>query len=331
MKPLLRRERFASFFLACVCIASIPATVRAQTDNYPTRTIRFIVGFSAGGFTDVLGRVIAQKLNERLGQPVIVENKPGAAGTIGADIIAKSKPDGYNLLMGHVNSNSIAPAMYPSLPYDVIKDFTPIVRVASTPLLLTIHPSVPANDVKSFIALAKKKDSNLRFASSGNGSAQHLAAEQFMLMTQTKMLHVPYKGSGQAIIDLLSGQVELNFDSPPNTLQHIRSGKLKALGITSTRRSELVPDVPTIAEAGVPGYEMGQWFAVFGPAGLPKPITERLNKEINALLKSPDVTEKINSQGGEIIGGSTEEFAAFLKTDTARWAKLIKDANIKPE
>jgi tripartite-type tricarboxylate transporter receptor subunit TctC len=332
MKSLLRTPK--GEILACVFLASLivlPTTAHAQTDNYPTRTIRIIVGFSAGGFTDVLGRVIAQKLNERLGQPVIVENKPGAAGTIGADIIAKSKPDGYNLLMGHVNSNSIAPAMYPKLPYDVIKDFTPIVRVASTPLLLTIHPSVPANDVKSFIALAKKKDSNLRFASSGNGSAQHLAAEQFMLMTQTKMLHVPYKGSGQAIVDLLSGQVELNFDSPPNTLQHIRSGKLKALGITSTRRSELVPDVPTIAEAGVPGYEMGQWFAVFGPAGLPKPITDRLNKEINALLKSPDVTEKINSQGGEIIGGSAEEFAAFLKTDTVRWAKLIKDADIKPE
>jgi tripartite-type tricarboxylate transporter receptor subunit TctC len=326
-----RRAPLGFLFLALAFFGSLSTTAYAQTDNYPTRTIRIIVGFSAGGFTDVLGRVIAQKLNERLGQPVIVENKPGAAGTIGADIIAKSKPDGYNVLMGHVNSNSIAPAMYPKLPYDVIKDFTPIVRVASTPLLLTIHPSVPANDVKSFIALAKKKDSNLRFASSGNGSAQHLAAEQFMLMTQTKMLHVPYKGSGQAIVDLLSGQVELNFDSPPNTLQHIRSGKLKALGITSTRRSELVPDIPTIAEAGVPGYEMGQWFAVFGPAGLPKAITERLNKEINALLKSPDVTEKINSQGGEIIGGSAEEFAAFLKTDTARWAKLIKDADIKPE
>jgi len=331
MKSLLRREPLAYLLLTFALIASVPTTACAQPDNYPSRTIRIIVGFSAGGFTDVLGRVIAQKLNERLGQPVIVENKPGAAGTIGADIIAKAKPDGYNLLMGHVNSNSIAPAMYPKLPYDVIKDFTPIVRVASTPLLLTVHPSVPANDVQSFIALARKKDSNLRFASSGNGSAQHLAAEQFMLMTKTQMIHVPYKGSGQAIVDLLSGQVELNFDSPPNTLQHIRSGKLKALGITSMRRSELVPDVPTIAEAGVPGYEMGQWFAVFGPAGLPKPITDRLNKEINALLKTPEVTEKINSQGGEIIGGSAEEFAAFLKTDTARWAKLIKDADIKPE
>ena len=316
--------------LACLVAATVPASAFAQADSYPNRTIRIVVGFSPGGFTDVLGRVIAQKLHERLGQPVIVENKPGATGVIGADLVAKSKPDGYNLLMGHSNSNSVAPALFPKLPYDVIADFTPIVLVASTPLLLTVHPSVKANDVASFIALAKK-DPNLRYASSGNGSAQHLAAEQFMLMTKTQMIHVPYKGSGQAIVDLLSGQVELNFDSPPNTLQHIRSGKLKALGITSTKRSALLPNVPTIAESGVPGYEMSQWFGVFGPAGLPPPITNKLATEINAILKSPDVAEKIASQGGDVIGGKPEAFAAFLKTDTVRWAKLIKDANIKPE
>jgi len=316
--------------LACLVAATVTASAFAQADSYPNRTIRIVVGFSPGGFTDVLGRVIAQKLHERLGQPVIVENKPGATGVIGADLIAKSKPDGYNLLMGHSNSNSVAPALFPKLPYDVIADFTPIVLVASTPLLLTVHPSVKANDVASFIALAKK-DPNLRYASSGNGSAQHLAAEQFMLMTKTQMIHVPYKGSGQAIVDLLSGQVELNFDSPPNTLQHIRSGKLKALGITSAKRSALLPNVPTIAESGVPGYEMSQWFGVFGPAGLPPPITNKLATEINAILKSPDVAEKIASQGGDLIGGKPEAFAAFLKTDTVRWAKLIRDANIKPE
>ncbi len=307
------------------------ASQGAMAQDYPNKPVKMIVGFSPGGFTDVLGRIIAQKLQERLGQPVIVENKVGAAGTIGADFVAKSKPDGYTLLMGHVNSNSIAPALYPKLPYDVLKDFTPIVHVASTPLLLTVHPSVPASDVASFIALAKKSPNSLRFASSGVGSAQHLAAEQFMLATRTQMNHIPYKGSGQAIVDLLSGQVELNFESPPNTLQHINVGKLKALGITSTKRSPLLPNVPTIAEQGLPGYEMGQWFGVFGPAGMPTALTNRIAGEIIAIIKSPDVVDKINQQGGEVIATGPGGFAAFLPKDTAQWAKLIKDANIKVE
>jgi len=315
------------------CALSAVALIASQgalAQDYPNKPIKMIVGFSPGGFTDVLGRLIAHKLQERMGQPVIIENKVGAAGTIGADFVAKSKPDGYTLLMGHVNSNSIAPALYPKLPYDVIKDFTPIVHVASTPLLLTVHPSVPANDVKSFIALAKKNP-NLRFASSGVGSAQHLAAEQFMLATGTQMNHIPYKGSGQAIVDLLSGQVDLNFESPPNTLQHIAVGKLKALGITSTKRSPLLPNVPTIAEQGVPGYEMGQWFGVFAPAGMPKELTNKLANEIIAIIKSPEVVEKINQQGGDVIATGPEPFAAFLRKDTAHWSKLIKEANIKVE
>ena len=310
---------------------ALVASQGAMAQDYPNKPVKMIVGFSPGGFTDVLGRLIAQKLQERLGQPVIVENKVGAAGTIGADFVAKSKPDGYTLLMGHVNSNSIAPALYPKLPYDVLKDFTPIVHVASTPLLLTVHPSVPASDVNSFVALAKKSPNSLRFASSGVGSAQHLAAEQFMLATNTQMNHIPYKGSGQAIVDLLSGQVELNFESPPNTLQHINVGKLKALGITSSKRSPLLPNVPTIAEQGLPGYEMGQWFGVFGPAGMPTELTNRIAGEIIAIIKSPDVGEKINQQGGEVIATSPDRFAAFLRKDTAHWAKLIKDANIKVE
>jgi tripartite-type tricarboxylate transporter receptor subunit TctC len=310
--------------LACV----VPATARA--DTWPTRPIKIIVGFSPGGFTDVLGRLIGQKLQERLGQPVVVENKPGATGTIGADFVAKAKPDGYTILMGHVNSNSIAPALYPKLPYDVLKDFTPIELVASTPLLLVVHPSVQATDIKSFIALAKANP-NLRFASSGQGSTQHLAAEQFMLATKITMSHIPYKGSGQAIVDLLSGQVELNFESPPNTLQHIAVGKLRALGITSAKRSPLLPDLPTIAESGVPGFEIGQWFAIFGPAGLPKEITQRLHVEINAIIKSADVADKIKAQGGDVLGLGPAEFTDYLARDTAQWAKLIRDANIKLE
>jgi tripartite-type tricarboxylate transporter receptor subunit TctC len=319
----MRAWRLFPWLVAIACLAPSPAFAQA----YPDKPVRILVGFSPGGFTDVLGRLIGQKLQERLGQPFVVENKPGAAGTIAADAVAKAKPDGYTLLMGHSNSNSIAPALYPKLPYDVIKDFTPIVLVASTPFMLTVHPSVPATDVKSFVAYAKTHP--LRYASSGQGSGQHLAAEQFIQQTGVTMTHIPYKGSGQAITDLLSGQVELNFESPPNTLQHIKAGKLKALGITSAKRSSLLPDVPTIAEQGLPGYDIIQWFGIFGPPGMPKPIVDKLNSEINAIMKSPEFAEKVQSQGGLVIGGTPEEFAAYIKSDVPKWDKLVKAANIK--
>jgi tripartite-type tricarboxylate transporter receptor subunit TctC len=310
---------------ALLCVAASP--VLAQT--WPEKPIRIVVGFAPGGFTDVLARLIGQKLQERLGQPVIVENKPGASGTIGADMVAKSRPDGYTLLLGHSNSNSVAPALYPKLPYDVVRDFTPIIRVATTPMLLTVNANVAAKDVQSFIALAKSKPGGLTFASSGSGSAQHLAAARFMLATGIQMTHVPYKGSGQAIVDLLSGTVDLNFESPPNVLPHLKTGKLRVLAITSEKRSALMPDVPTLSEAGVPNAEMLQWFAVLGPAGLPQPIVQKLNTEIAAILKMPEVAEKIASQGGEIIGGSSRDFADFLPKDSAAWARLIKEANVR--
>ena len=307
------------------------AAAPAKAATYPERPVRIIVGFAAGGFTDVLARLIAQKLTVALGQPVVVENKAGATGTIGADTVAKSAPDGHTLLLAHFGSNAVAPALFQKLPYDVLKDFTPIVRVATTPVLLTVHPSVPVNDVKGFIAHAKKNPGALSFASSGKGTAQHLAAVEFMQETGTQMVHVPYKGSGAAMTDLLAGMVQLNFESPPNALPHIKAGKLKALGITSLKRSPLLPDVPTLDEAGLPKFEMNQWFAVMGPANLPKEVTLRLNKEINDILKAPEVIEKIASQGGEIQGGTPEQFAAFLKTDVAKWAKVVKDGNIQPD
>ena len=230
--------------VAIACLAPAPASAQA----YPDKPVRMLVGFSPGGFTDVLARLLAQKLQERLGQPFVVENKPGAAGTIAADMVAKSKPDGYTLLMGHSNSNSIAPALYPKLPYDVNKDFTPIVMVASTPFMLTVHPSVQATDVKTFIEYAKKNPLRLRVVGAGQRPAP--GGRAVRQQTGIKMTHIPYKGSGQAITDLLSGQVELNFESPPNTLQHIKAGKLKALGITSAKRSALLPDVPDHRGAG---------------------------------------------------------------------------------
>ena len=321
--PKISRRHATAALLAL----AVAGPVSAQT--YPDKPIRIVVGFAPGGFTDVLARLIGQKLSERLGQPVLVENRPGAAGTLGADLVAKAKPDGYTLLLGHSNSNSVAPALYPKLPYDVVRDFTPIIRVATTPLLLTVHPGVPARDVKSFVELAKSKPGGLSFASSGSGSAQHLAAARFMLATQTQMIHIPYKGSGQAIVDLLSGQVQLNFESPPNVLAHAQAGKLRVLAITSDKRSPLLPDVPTLAEAGVPNAEMLQWFAVLGPAQLPRDITQKLNTEIAAILRLPEVAEKIASQGGEIVAGTPEAFAAFLPGDSAAWGRLVREANVR--
>lgn len=332
MKNAFHRRTALLAALATACALAAPqASAQAPAQTYPDKPIRLVVGFAPGGFTDVLARVIAQKLQTQLGQPVVVENKAGATGTIAADFVAKARPDGYTLLMGHFGSNSVAPALFPKLPYDVIKDFTPIVHVASTPVLLTLHPAVPANDVKGFIDYVRRNPDKVSFASSGSGTAQHLAAVQFMQATGTQMVHVPYKGSGAAIADLLGGQVQLNFESPPNALPHIKAGKLKALAITSLRRSPLLPEVPTMDEAGLPKFEMAQWFAVLGPAHLPKDITARLNTEINAILRAPDVAEKIAGQGGDISGGTPEQFASFLAADTAKWARLVKDAGIKNE
>jgi tripartite-type tricarboxylate transporter receptor subunit TctC len=325
---LFRRRLVLGALAGAALVAASPF---AAAQQWPDKPIRIVVGFAPGGFTDVLGRLIGQKLSERLGQPVVVENKAGAAGTLGADIVAKARPDGYTLLLAHSNSNSVAPSLYPKLPYDVLRDFTPIILVANTPLLLTVNPNVPAKNVNEFIALAKSKPNGLSYASSGGGSAQHLAAARFELATGIKMTHVPYKGSGQAIIDLLSGQVDLNFESPPNVLTHAKAGKLRLLAITSDKRSPLLPDVPTMAEAGVKNAEMLQWFAVMGPAKMPPEITRRLNTEIAAILKQPDVAEKIASQGGEIMAGTPEDFSKFLAADTAAFGRLIKEARISLE
>ena len=326
-----RRRALAAAALLALGAAALPASAQTAATGpaWPDKPIRMVVGFAPGGFTDVLARLIGQKLTERLGQSVVVENKPGAAGTLGADLVAKARPDGYTLLLAHSNSNSVAPSLYPKLPYDVLKDFTPIIAVANTPLLLTVNDKVPAKDVREFIALARAKAGALSYASSGGGSAQHLAAERFQLATGTQMTHIPYKGSGQAIVDLLSGQVDLNFESPPNVMTHARAGKLRLLAVTSAKRSPILPDVPTMAEAGVRNAEMLQWFAVMGPAKLPREITQKLNTEIAAILRMPDVVEKIASQGGEIMAGTPEEFTRFLATDTAAYAKLVKEANIR--
>jgi tripartite-type tricarboxylate transporter receptor subunit TctC len=315
---------------ALSAVVAISASGTAGAENYPNKPIKLIVGYAPGGFTDVAARLVANALQTRLGQPVVVENRPGATGTIGANAVAKSAPDGYTLLLAHSNSNAVAPALFPKLPYDVNKDFTPIIRIATTPLLLVVNPTVPANDVRSLIALAKKRG-DFKFASSGNGSSQHIAGEMFARATDLNMTHVPYKGSSQAITDMLSGLVEINFDSPPPTIQYIKAGKLKALAITSAVRSPLFPEVPTMAEAGVPGFEFIQWFGVVGPANLPKDIVVRLNTEIDAILKAPEMRKKLVELGSDPVGGTAADFAAIIQKDTLRMAKVIKDTGITAE
>ncbi|KAF7962412.1 hypothetical protein AWV80_22270 [Cupriavidus sp. UYMU48A] len=303
----------------------------AFAQKYPEKPVTMVVGSAPGGFTDVLGRLVAQQLSERLGQPVVIDNRAGASTTIGTQVVAKAAPDGYTLLMGHFAGVSVAPAMMSKLSYDPIKDLTAIARVASTPVILTLGPSLHAKNLKELIQYLQKNPGKVSFATSGVGTAQHLAAVQFMRATHTEMVHVPYKGSSQAMTDLLGGRVDLNFESPPNVLQHIKAGKLQAIAITSLKRSPLLPEVPTMDEAGLAKFEMSQWFGVMGPARMQKPMVDMLNKEINALLAKPDVIEKIQSMGGEVLSGTAEQFAAFQRTDSANWAKLLREAGIKPE
>ena len=314
--------------LAAVVVASAPGMAIADA-SYPTKAIRMVVGFNPGGFTDVAARLVAGELEKRLGQSVVIDNKPGAAGTIAAEMVARAVPDGYTLLMAPSGSNSFAPALYKNLRYDVIKDFTPICSVASTPMVLTVTSRLKVGNMKEFMAAAKSDE--LRFASSGVGSGQHLTAIQFMQAANIKMLHIPYKGSSQALTDLISGEVDLNMDSTPLMVPNIRAGKLVGIAITSKKRSPMLPDVPTMSEVGYPGSDITQWFGVVGPANLPPEITARLNKEINEILKMPKMLEVIASKGAEPLGGTQESFAALIKSETSKIQKLVDGAGIKIE
>jgi tripartite-type tricarboxylate transporter receptor subunit TctC len=292
--------------------------------DYPNKPIRLVVPFSAAGTTDFLARAIAQKLGTNMGTTVIVDNRPGAGGNIGSDIVAKADPDGYTLLLGTVGTHAINASLYKKMPYDTVKDFAPITLVASVPNIVVVHPSVPAKSIKELLALAKAKPGNLTFASSGNGSSIHLSGELFKSMAGVDMLHVPYKGSGPAVADLVGGQVNLMFDNMPSSLPHVKSGRLRAIAVTGAKRSPAVPDLPTIAESGVPGYDSVAWFGVLAPAGTPPAIVNQLNAEIIKVLKSPDVAHRLSSQGAEPAYNTPEQFSAYIKTEMGKWAKVVK-------
>jgi tripartite-type tricarboxylate transporter receptor subunit TctC len=314
--------------LAAAFTLAAPAAAQSPAQNYPSKPIHIIVTFTPGGAPDILGRMLAERLQAAWGQPVIVENKPGAGGNIGADYVAKQPGDGYNLVVGTVGTHSINGALYSKMPYDMVKDFTPITLLATTPNLLVVHNNVPAKTLKELIDLGKK-DGKMTFASSGSGTSIHVSGELFKTMTGIDMEHIPYKGRASAIPDLLGGRVTMMFDNMPSSLPLVREGKLRALGVTSAKRSPAAPDIPTIAESGLPGFEAVSWFALYASPGTPKPIADKLQAEVAKILKSPDASKKLLDIGLEPVGNSPEELAAYQRAEIAKWAKVVKDSGAK--
>lgn len=299
-------------------------------DTYPSKPIKWVVPFPPGGAMDSMARTLGEKLSVNMKQPVIVENRPGAGGAIGSNIVAKAAPDGHTMMIVSIG-HAVNPSIYPKLQYDAAKDFKPVSLVAIVPNLLVAHPSVKANNIKELIALAKAQPGKLTYASAGNGTTVHLSAELFNSMAGVDIMHVPYKGSAPAVTDLIGGQVNIMFDSLSSAKPYVQSGKLKALAVTTAKRSSAFPNVPTIAESGIPGYELSGWYAVFVPAETPKPIVDRLNAELLRALKQPDVRARFALIGAEPAGSSPEELANTLKTETARWSKIVQERNIKAD
>ena len=302
----------------------------ADPQSFPNRPLRIIVGFAAGGSTDIIARLVAQSISEALRQPVIVENRTGANGNIAAEATAKAPPDGYTMLMA-ANGLTINPSLYRKLAYHPVTDFSPITQVAFIPNVLVVHPSLPVKSVKDFIALARARPAQLTHGSSGTGSPGHLAGEVFKIMTQIQFVHVPYKSSAQALIDLLGGHLQLAFPTTFVAMPHIKTGKLRALGVTSRLRSKSLPSTPTIDEAGVPGYEVVGFYGMLAPAGVPKEIISQLNSEVTKALRSPGLQERLVQDGAEPVGSTAEEFRAYIEADVRKWAKIIETAGIRFE
>jgi tripartite-type tricarboxylate transporter receptor subunit TctC len=312
--------------LMLICMQPV---AHAQT-GYPTRSVRIIAPSAAGGAADTVARVIAPPLSERIGQPVVVDTRPGAGTIVGTDAAAKSAPDGHTLLIG-LPALAINPSIYKTLPYDGLRDFVAITQAVSQPNLFVVHPSLPAKSVKELIALAQARPGELVYASSGVGASSHLTIELFLLMTGTRMLHVPYKGPGPGVIDLIAGRVTLAAPSTIATLTHVRSGRLRALAVTTARRVAGLPDIPSVAEAGVPGYESVSWFGFVAPAGTPKDIVMRLHREIVAILRTPEVNERFAKEGAEVVASSPEKFERYIGAEAVKWGKVVRSAGIKPE
>jgi len=308
--------------LLLLALPALPSVAFAQA--WPSKPIKWVVPFAPGGTTDILARTVGEKLGAALGQPVIVENRPGAGGGVGADFVAKSPPDGYTLVGGTISTHAINASLYKSLPYDPVRDFVPITLIARLPNLLVINPNVPAKNVAELVALMKANPGKYTFASSGNGTSQHLSGELFKSIAGVDMQHVPYKGSPPALQDVVGGQVTMTFDNITTALPLAKAGNLRALAVTTAQRSAVAPEIPTMAEAGLAGYEIGSWQGVFAPAGTPPEIVRRLNTEIVRILKSPEIHDKLIALGAEPVGNSVDEFTAMVKSEVVKWGDVVK-------
>lgn len=318
--------------LMLVSLAALAATHHitfAQVQQYPNRPIRAVVPLAPGGGTDTVARLVAGKLSEGLGQPIVVDNRGGGGGILGTDLVAKATPDGYTILVGSISTNAVNPALYKKLPYDHIHDFAPISMVGTVPNVLVVHPSVAATNLKDFIAFAKANLGKINYGSAGIGSAPHLSMELIKSMAGINMLHVPYKGAGAAVADVLGGQLQALCSSLAGLLPHIKSGRVRALGVTTSKRNPQLPNVPTLSEAGIPGYEVVVWYALFAPAKTPKPILARLNTETVKALNTPELKDRLTLQGLDVASSTPEALQSFVKSETAKWTKVAKDANVQ--
>ncbi len=323
MNPVMHAVMGGAVFVAWSALAC------AQSAGFPEKPIRIVVAYTPAGTTDILARMIGQKMSEAWGQPVIIDNRPGANGNIGTEYAAKATADGYTLLMGTAGTHGINPSLYRKLGFDAVKDFAPVSLVAMVPNIFVVNNTVPAKDLKEFIAYAKANQGKLNYGSPGNGSTAHLSMELFKSMTGIQMLHIPYKGSAGVLADLIGGQIVVTMDNLPVYVPQVKAGRIRALAVSPTRRSPAVPEVPTIVEAGVPGYDSGSWFALFAPAHTPKDLVNRLSRETSRILKLPDVNARLVELGAEPVGGTPEQLGAHIKAEIAKWAKVIKDANVE--
>ena len=314
------------FLLIFLCTTTFATLCAAQ--DYPARPIRFVVPFPSSGGGDIIIRALSQKLSERLGQAVVVDNRSGAGGNVGTELVARSPADGYTLVMANISPFAINASIYKKLPFNAITDFTPISLVASFPNVLVVHPSLPANSLKELVALAGARPGQLTYASSGAGSITHLSAEFFRSQARLDIVHVPYKGGGQALIDLIAGHVSIFFSSLPGALPHVRSKRLRGLVVTGLARSSAAPEIPTLAESGFPAFEAATWIGAAAPVGLARPILNRLNSEIVDIMRAPDMRERLVSQGAEPQTSTPEQFAAYIKSENTKWAKIVRDAGI---
>ena len=321
MKVLLR------FAALAVAAASFAGPVLAQ--QYPAKPIRMIIGFPPGGGTDIIGRIVAQRMSEGLKQQIIPDNRGGASGQIAAELVAKAPPDGYTVMMAHIAAISILPSLYAKLPYDPVRDFSPVSLVAISPQLVVAHPSLPVRNIKELIALAKKRPGEIYYASVGNGTVQHLAGELFNLQARVQMVHVPFKGGGPSALNLVAGHVQLSFDVIPVVINYVKAGRLRPIAVTSEKRTPLMPEVPTVNEGGLKGFDLSTWWGLVAPAGVSKDIVTRLHGETVKALQLADVKERLAQNGADPVGNSPDEFAAFIRNERAKYARIVKDANIK--